>query len=134
MWSTSRPPPNCDIEVARHGGSGQEVPPALELGTSTMPGRALARPSLLIDKHLPEILAGSQIEMRPTNRESSSAIHISTELPLPRPALIPIEKMATVYKSLSKSSGPKDDENSSHGPRKNKQRVLALSSRGVTYR
>ncbi|KAL1850689.1 Ribosome biogenesis protein brx1 [Diaporthe australafricana] len=42
--------------------------------------------------------------------------------------------MATVYKSLSKSNGPKDDESSSHGPRKNKQRVLALSSRGVTYR
>lgn len=43
--------------------------------------------------------------------------------------------MATVYKSLSKVNGAaKDDESPSHGPRKNKQRVLALSSRGVTYR
>lgn len=42
--------------------------------------------------------------------------------------------MATVYKSLSKANGSKDDESSSRGPRKNKQRVLALSSRGVTYR
>lgn len=43
--------------------------------------------------------------------------------------------MATVYKSLSKTNGSKDDESSGRGPaRKNKQRVLVLSSRGVTYR
>lgn len=41
--------------------------------------------------------------------------------------------MAAVYKSLSKSSAQKQDAPSS-GPRKNKQRVLILSSRGVTYR
>lgn len=41
--------------------------------------------------------------------------------------------MATVYKSLSKANGSKDDE-SKGAPRKNKQRVLVLSSRGVTYR
>ncbi|KAM3536283.1 hypothetical protein MY4038_000441 [Beauveria bassiana] len=41
--------------------------------------------------------------------------------------------MAAVYKSLSKSSAQKQDAPSSH-PKKNKQRVLILSSRGVTYR
>lgn len=43
-------------------------------------------------------------------------------------------KMATVYKSLSKVNGSKDEETTAKGPRKNKQRVLILSSRGVTYR
>lgn len=46
--------------------------------------------------------------------------------------------MAAVYKSLSKSSGSKADKDteSRNGAveRKNKQRVLILSSRGVTYR
>lgn len=46
--------------------------------------------------------------------------------------------MAAVYKSLSKSSSSKTDKDtdSANGPveRKNKQRVLVLSSRGVTYR
>lgn len=42
--------------------------------------------------------------------------------------------MATVYKSLSKANGSKDEETTSRGPKKNKQRVLILSSRGVTYR
>lgn len=41
--------------------------------------------------------------------------------------------MASVYKSLSKSSNEKP-ESSSNGVKKNKQRVLILSSRGVTYR
>ncbi|OAA49063.1 brix domain-containing protein 2 [Beauveria brongniartii RCEF 3172] len=41
--------------------------------------------------------------------------------------------MAAVYKSLSKSSAQKQDAPSSL-PKKNKQRVLILSSRGVTYR
>ena len=41
--------------------------------------------------------------------------------------------MAAVYKSLSKSTAPKTS--STNGtPIKNKQRVLILSSRGVTYR
>ena len=41
--------------------------------------------------------------------------------------------MAAVYKSLSKSATPK--VSSTNGtPIKNKQRVLILSSRGVTYR
>ena len=44
------------------------------------------------------------------------------------------DTMATVYKSLSKANGSKDEETTSNGPRKNKQRVLILSSRGVTYR
>jgi ribosome biogenesis protein BRX1 len=45
--------------------------------------------------------------------------------------------MAAVYKSLSKSASKADkDTNGSNGAveRKNKQRVLILSSRGVTYR
>ncbi len=46
--------------------------------------------------------------------------------------------MAAVYKSLSKSSASKADKDvePSNGAveRKNKQRVLILSSRGVTYR
>lgn len=43
--------------------------------------------------------------------------------------------MATVYKSLSKANGStKEEETVAKGPRKNKQRVLVLSSRGVTYR
>lgn len=41
--------------------------------------------------------------------------------------------MAAVYKSLSKSDNEKH-ESSSNGVKKNKQRVLILSSRGVTYR
>ncbi|KAL7892473.1 Brix domain-containing protein [Trichoderma sp. SZMC 28014] len=41
--------------------------------------------------------------------------------------------MASVYKSLSKSGNEKP-ESSSSGVKKNKQRVLILSSRGVTYR
>jgi ribosome biogenesis protein BRX1 len=41
--------------------------------------------------------------------------------------------MAAVYKSLSKSNGHKE-EGSSAGIKKNKQKVLILSSRGVTYR
>ncbi|KAL6852216.1 Brix domain-containing protein [Trichoderma novae-zelandiae] len=41
--------------------------------------------------------------------------------------------MAAVYKSLSKSDSEKR-ESSSSGVKKNKQRVLILSSRGVTYR
>lgn len=41
--------------------------------------------------------------------------------------------MAAVYKSLSKS-GSKKEESSSNGVKKNRQRVLILSSRGVTYR
>ncbi|CAI4211625.1 unnamed protein product [Parascedosporium putredinis] len=40
--------------------------------------------------------------------------------------------MAAVYKSISKATGDKADEK--NGVRKNKQRVLILSSRGVTYR
>ncbi|MCJ1374556.1 Ribosome biogenesis protein brx1 [Loxospora ochrophaea] len=40
--------------------------------------------------------------------------------------------MATVYKSLSKTNGTKDAP--VNGVKKNKQRVLILSSRGVTYR
>lgn len=41
-------------------------------------------------------------------------------------------KMASVYKSISKSNGDKAE--GQNGVRKNKQRVLILSSRGVTYR
>ena len=42
--------------------------------------------------------------------------------------------MASVYKSLSKTNGQKDDEPLVNGVKKNKQRVLILSSRGITYR
>jgi ribosome biogenesis protein BRX1 len=44
--------------------------------------------------------------------------------------------MAAVYKSLSKSTSKADKETDTNGTveRKNKQRVLILSSRGVTYR
>jgi hypothetical protein len=41
--------------------------------------------------------------------------------------------MAAVYKSLSKTDAQKP-ESGSNGVKKNKQRVLILSSRGVTYR
>jgi hypothetical protein len=44
-----------------------------------------------------------------------------------------IHKMASVYKSLSKTSGSKTGE-APTGVKKNKQRVLILTSRGVTYR
>ena len=44
-------------------------------------------------------------------------------------------KMASVYKSLSKASGRKDEVTGpANGVKKNKQRVLILSSRGITYR
>merc|ERR1712193_73049 len=48
----------------------------------------------------------------------------------------PISAMAAVYKSLSKSnkSATKKADGPSNGIKKNKQRVLILSSRGVTYR
>lgn len=42
--------------------------------------------------------------------------------------------MATVYKSLSKSSTAKDPTATTNAPPRAKQRVLILSSRGVTYR
>lgn len=43
--------------------------------------------------------------------------------------------MAAVYKALSKSVDDKADDASSNGVvKRNKQRVLILSSRGVTYR
>ncbi|KAK3943544.1 ribosome biogenesis protein BRX1 [Diplogelasinospora grovesii] len=45
--------------------------------------------------------------------------------------------MAAVYKSLSKSSGSKaatDSEDAKNGAKRNRQRVLILTSRGVTYR
>jgi ribosome biogenesis protein BRX1 len=41
--------------------------------------------------------------------------------------------MASVYKSLSKTNGSKE-EAPANGVKKNKQRVLILSSRGITYR
>jgi hypothetical protein len=41
--------------------------------------------------------------------------------------------MAAVYKSLSKTNGSKA-EAPANGVKKNKQRVLILSSRGITYR
>ncbi|KAH6656820.1 brix domain-containing protein 2 [Truncatella angustata] len=41
---------------------------------------------------------------------------------------------ASVYKSLSKGSADKKGEAPTNGVRKNKQKVLILSSRGVTYR
>ncbi|KAI1178176.1 ribosome biogenesis protein BRX1 [Nemania sp. FL0916] len=44
-------------------------------------------------------------------------------------------EMAAVYKALSKSAGDKNDEAPANGSvKRNKQRVLILSSRGVTYR
>ena len=42
--------------------------------------------------------------------------------------------MAAVYKSLSKKGTSKKPEAPVNGVQKNKQRVLILSSRGVTYR
>ncbi|GAW14770.1 hypothetical protein ANO14919_041730 [Xylariales sp. No.14919] len=41
--------------------------------------------------------------------------------------------MAAVYKALSKSANDKDDA-PTNGVKRNKQRVLILTSRGVTYR
>ena len=45
-----------------------------------------------------------------------------------------IVTMAAVYKSLSKSGGTRANGVADPISRKNKQRVLILSSRGVTYR
>jgi ribosome biogenesis protein BRX1 len=42
--------------------------------------------------------------------------------------------MAAVYKALSKADSKKDDSKSTGGLKENRQRVLMLSSRGVTYR
>ncbi|KAF2965074.1 hypothetical protein GQX73_g8508 [Xylaria multiplex] len=42
--------------------------------------------------------------------------------------------MAAVYKALSKSANDKDDAPANSGVKRNKQRVLILTSRGVTYR
>jgi hypothetical protein len=46
---------------------------------------------------------------------------------------IPHNTMASVYKSLSKANGHKE-EVAANGIKRNKQRVLILSSRGITYR
>lgn len=46
----------------------------------------------------------------------------------------PHNAMASVYKSLSKTTGQKEEETSANGIKRNKQRVLILSSRGITYR
>lgn len=46
---------------------------------------------------------------------------------------VKLATMAAVYKSLSKASGQKDDA-PKEGIKRNKQRVLILSSRGVTFR
>lgn len=45
-------------------------------------------------------------------------------------------EMAAVYKALSKSAGDNKDDAPAHdgAVKRNKQRVLILSSRGVTYR
>ena len=45
----------------------------------------------------------------------------------------PHNTMASVYKSLSKTNGH-EKEGPANGVKKNKQRVLILSSRGITYR
>ncbi|CAG8952121.1 hypothetical protein HYFRA_00000859, partial [Hymenoscyphus fraxineus] len=42
--------------------------------------------------------------------------------------------MASVYKSLSKTNGHKEEDTPANGIKRNKQRVLILSSRGITYR
>jgi ribosome biogenesis protein BRX1 len=42
--------------------------------------------------------------------------------------------MAAVYKSLSKKESKKPEAPTKNGAPRNKQRVLILSSRGVTYR
>lgn len=43
--------------------------------------------------------------------------------------------MAAVYKSLSKTNGKAEEKDGlANGAQKNRQRVLILSSRGVTYR
>lgn len=42
--------------------------------------------------------------------------------------------MAAVYKSLSKSADVKSKDVAQHDGPKNRQRVLILSSRGITYR
>lgn len=92
---------------------------------------------LLIDKHAGgEILAGRDFEC---DRETTSGTsHFNIALPadniLSHHPYLKTNTMATVYKSLNKANGPKDEETTSNGPRKNKQRVLILSSRGVTYR
>jgi len=49
-------------------------------------------------------------------------------------ALLEYPIMASVYKSLSKSERAAKPEAPANGVRKNKQRVLMLTSRGVTYR
>jgi ribosome biogenesis protein BRX1 len=42
--------------------------------------------------------------------------------------------MASVYKSLSKTNRHKEEDAPANGVKRNKQRVLILSSRGITYR
>lgn len=45
-----------------------------------------------------------------------------------------LQTMAAVYKSLSKKDSKKSATTDDNGIKKNKQRVLVLSSRGVTFR
>ncbi|KAK3901955.1 ribosome biogenesis protein BRX1 [Staphylotrichum tortipilum] len=70
---------------------------------------------------------GGDVGKKPRQENTDSPNHTSTT-----------DTMAAVYKSLSKSSASKADKDAeaSNGAveRKNKQRVLILSSRGVTYR
>lgn len=71
--------------------------------------------------------------------KSTAPTHYNFDDPIPitEPARLHSAdtKMAAVYKSLSKTNGHKAEaEAPSTGAKRNKQRVLILSSRGVTYR
>jgi hypothetical protein len=66
-------------------------------------------------------------------KRQRSALTTRTAANLSRAA----DTMASVYKTLSKSKGDKPDaekDGANGGVKRNKQRVLILSSRGVTYR
>ena len=63
------------------------------------------------------------------------AAHLDATVHHPTLRLFPLDllTMAAVYKTLSKSAGT-TEQKAVGAPRKLKQRVLILSSRGVTYR
>ncbi len=107
----------------------------LEFATTARQWTLAPHPGRLIDKG--KSLEPNFLRAQPEhhlNQPSPSRKHIDPRNRRQSPVILAsIPDMAAVYKSLSKT-GTQKAEAPSNGVKKNKQRVLILSSRGVTYR
>jgi hypothetical protein len=77
----------------------------------------------------PFLYFGPAIRYRELSKKVEALHHI-----LRRKVEVSHNAMASVYKSLSKTNGSKEEDAPANGVKRNKQRVLILSSRGITYR